>query len=292
VLDLLLERRPADAVLVLAPPGTSAPWQESLAAAAASRGVRALTPDDVNAPSVEAAVREHSTRLLLSVYYTQIFRQHLIDAVVDGAAVNFHPSLLPRHRGHAPIIWSIVEGDSVTGLSLHRIDRGVDTGPLIFQRSLPIHPLDTGYTLHQKMNRLVAATAAELLRRWPRAADIPEGLPQVGRATVHRRDDPQVNHLDLTQPAERVRNVVRALAPPLPGAYVLVGGRPIVLTEVESAAPPSGVPRPPGMVERAADGQVVIWAGDAPLRVVRFLGADGTVRSGDELDASGGVIVG
>src|SRR5207244_1647397 len=100
------------------------------------------------------------------------------------------------------------------------------------RRSLPIHPLDTGFELHRKMNRLVCATAADLLRQYFAGRPIAAGEAQTGQATGHSRRDPQVNHLDWSLPADRVRNIVRALAPPLPGAFVRFGEKAIVLAEV------------------------------------------------------------
>jgi methionyl-tRNA formyltransferase len=268
VLDLLLEAVTPDAVLAVAPPGApSAPWQRSLAAAAAERGVECLTPSSVNDAATVARVRDHRADILLSVYYTQLFGPELI-AAVEGPLLNFHPSLLPRHRGHAPLIWAVVEGDSVTGLSVHHIDSGIDTGPLLYQRSLPIHPLDTGYDLHQKMRFLVRAAAAELLRSWVAGEPLPEPLEQTGVASVHSLRDPQVNHLSWTDSRERIRNIVRALAPPLPGAFVEAAGRRLVIAAVEPAGGEGLPSRPAGMVDRDSRGYPLVWAADGPVRLL------------------------
>jgi len=283
VLELLLELLPPASILVIAPPDESkAGWQESLLEAARARGVESLAPVDVNERSVVDAVVAFDPGLLLSVYYTQIFRPELLSAV-RGPCLNFHPSLLPRHRGHAPVIWAIVEGDAVTGLSVHHVDRGVDTGPLVYRRPLPIHPLDTGFDVHQKMNWLVRSTAAVLLRRLAAGAAVPVGEEQVGTASLHSRADPQVNHLDWSLPAARIRNIVRALAPPLPGAFVRFAELTIPLSSVEPAASPSGEIRPAGLVELEDDGTPVVWAADAPLRIRSFVDVEGRVRPGREL---------
>src|SRR5262245_60949870 len=115
VLDLLLEEwAPAD-VLVIAPPGGAKHgWQPSLALHAAEHDVRVLEPEKVNDDEVVDELRRHGSDLLLSVYYTQLFRAPFLEAV-DGPAVNFHPSLLPRHRGTAPLFWAIADGDEVDG---------------------------------------------------------------------------------------------------------------------------------------------------------------------------------
>src|SRR2546423_4522960 len=140
----MLELWPASDILALAPPeSVRHEWQPSLADEARARGVPVAQPERVNDDHVLDRIRGHRPDLLLSVYYTQIFRPALLEAI-DGPALNFHPSLLPRHRGTAPLIWAIVEGDALTGVSVHELTVGVDEGPLVDQKSLPIHPNDTG----------------------------------------------------------------------------------------------------------------------------------------------------
>jgi methionyl-tRNA formyltransferase len=277
-------------VLAIAPQ-RSASWHASLAEAARRAGVACLTPDDVNDETVLARVAEHHPELLLSVYYTQLFAPRLLDAV-DGPAVNFHPSLLPRHRGVAPIVWAIADGDRVTGLTAHYIDEGVDTGAVIVQRPLPIHAEDTGYRLHLKMARLVRATASALLRAFFAGEGLGSGIPQSGVATYHSRRDPQLNHLDWTSSRHRIRNIVRALAPPLPGAFTLLNDEALVIARVEFVPDEqAGRELRPGMVELASDGVPLVWAGDGALRLAAFVDA-GEIVPGHELARKRGLLAG
>ncbi len=290
VLDLLLEALPPEAILAVAPPqSVASTWQASLVAASSERGVVCISPDDVNDDETLALVSSHRPKLLLSIYYTQLFREALLSAI-DGPVLNFHPSLLPRHRGHAPIIWAIVEGDAVTGLSVHHIDTGVDTGPLVYRRSLPIHPRESGFDLHRKMALLVHATAADLLRHWLAGEALPPAIEQTGTASVHSRRDPQVNHLDWTQPVERLRNIVRALAPPLPGAFARYEGTEVGIVEVEVVAPGSLATHPVGMVEQDSGSYPLVWASDGPLRLRRAV-RDGELIDGRELGLPNGALL-
>jgi methionyl-tRNA formyltransferase len=267
VLELMLDVwDPAEILVVAAPDDSTHDWQPSLAETARAMGVTTLQPPKVNAPDVIETLRAWGPDLLLSVYYTQIFKPELLD-VIAGPALNFHPALLPRHRGTAPLIWAIVDGDEVAGVSVHHLTKGIDTGPLVDQRSLPIHPDDTGYTLHLKASNLVSAMAARILRSLATGGGIPEGQDQAGDATYHSKRDPSVNHLDWRQSRERVRNVVRALAPPLPGAYSLLGALRLQIDAV-SFAEVAGPARAPGMIEfRSVPGAAVIWAADGPVTV-------------------------
>lgn len=266
VLDLLLEFGPADRILCLAPPPTEqASWHQSLAPEAIARGVATLQPADVNSTENIASIQAFEPMLLLSVYYTQIFRRELIESI-GGPCINLHPSLLPKHRGVAPLIWAIVDGEATTGVTAHVIDAGIDTGPVLMQRRLPIHPDDTGAELHDKAARLVTAMCAELLRSLRAGVDLSAGRSQTGRATYRDRRVPSVNHLVWSDPRERIRNIVRALAPPLPCAYAFVDQVRFGIVHVEPEER-SGRPWRPGALSLVGEVPVV-WTGDGALRLV------------------------
>ena len=280
VLDLLLEACAATDILVIAPVADSvATWHSPLETTAIAAGVECLTPKDVNASEAVARIEHHAPGLFLSVDYTQILAVGTLDAL-SCPALNFHPSLLPRHRGVAPLIWALVEGDTTTGLTVHHLDNGVDTGPVVSQHRLPIHPDDTGYQLHLKMARLVRSTAAEIVRVWLAGESIPPGIEQTGVASYHSSRDPQVNHVDWQLDRARLRNIVRALAPPLPGAYAFAGDHRLVIASV-SLVDSGPRPKPPGMVE-LRNGETVVWAADGPVRIDSFAD-DGAIVPGREL---------
>jgi methionyl-tRNA formyltransferase len=290
-LELLLQALRPGAILAIAPdPNRPAPWHVSLQRAAGEAGVQCLTPTDVNDPEVLVRVRDHRPELLLSVYYTQIFREGMVEAIA-GPALNFHPSLLPRHRGTAPLIWAIIEGDSVTGITVHHIDEGVDTGNIVIQHPLPIHPADTGYHLHLKTAKLVRSVAADLIRMWAAGEDIPAGRQQTGEATYHSSRDPNVNHIDWSLDRARIRNIVRAIAPPLPGAFTLIDGEPLVLARVEPIERSGSKRKPPGMVELVRGQPPIVWAGDGAMELTTFID-DGVARTGEDLAHSRGIVEG
>ncbi len=291
-LDLLLEvLQPADVLTITPHPSDRPDWQESLAAHAKAREVACLEPENVNEPEVAKRVASHDPDLFLSVYYTQIFRGELMHAI-EGRALNFHPSLLPRHRGNAPLIWAIVEGDSATGLSVHHIDAGIDTGNVVVQRSLPIHENDTGYMLHRKMANLVRATAGEVIRGFLARKPIPPGQPQSGQTSYHSVRDPRVNHLDWSDPRERLRNIVRALSPPLPGAFSLLAGTPLVVARIDPIEAPTGAwQKTPGMVEIGSANTPIVWAGDGPVRLTTVM-VEGAAAPGSVLVVSGDLVEG
>lgn len=265
-LALLRQARPAAELLVIAPPGGPLhSWQDSLQAVAGDAGVTCLAPARINDPQVVDQVAAFGADLLLSVYYTQIFRPDFL-AAIPGPRLNVHPSLLPRHRGTAPLIWSIVEGDHRTGVTIHHLDNGVDTGHIVTSRILPINASDTGWTLHDKASRLATATIAELLRDWLAGADIPVGRPQEGGGCLHRKADGTLNRIDPDDSPERVERIARALAPPLPGAYLQLPGTDLIVTSL-TCSDRSG---PAGTLQvQDPDGPVYLLRNGA-VRIDRF----------------------
>lgn len=284
VLDLLVELTGSDQLWCLVPDHAQVgSWQADLGRFAEERRVPYRRVRDVNADDVVEAVHGFGPDLLISVYFTQLLGRTFLDALACPA-VNLHPSLLPRHRGVAPLVWAIIDGDTRTGVSAHLIDDGVDTGPLLLQRMLPIHPDDTGAALHRKASRLAAAMAGELLRHLRDHGELPEARMQTGASTYRDRRHPLVNHLDWTDPAERIRNVVRALAPPLPGAYTYVGTHRVTLVRVEPLPARGQRPWQPGTLSLGRDGDPVVWAADGPVRVAQVDLNDGAgVQAGSAL---------
>ncbi|MBC3763781.1 methionyl-tRNA formyltransferase [Quadrisphaera oryzae] len=286
-LNMVLERVPAEDVLVIAPAGgRTHSWHDSLETAAVFRGVRATAPEDVNSPRVVEALAEHEPDLVLSVYYNQIFGREFL-SVARGRVVNLHPSLLPRHRGTAPLIWAIAEGDLKTGVTLHHVDTGVDTGAVIRQASIPIHLDDTGFDLHQKVSRLASGMLAAFLRDFFEHGTVPEGRPQSGVPSLHRRRDAHLNHLDWSESSDRLRNVVRALSHPLDGAHTYAEERRIGIERLRPVEHHHDLTsKRPGVVETPPGAAPLVWCSTGLLRVDLWRADDGSVRPGAELALS------
>lgn len=165
------------------------------------------------------------------------------------------------------MIWAIVDGETTTGVTAHVIDRGIDTGSILLQRRLPIHRDDTGASLHDKATWLVTAMCAELIRAHRSGVDLSLGRPQTGLASYRDRRVPSVNHISWTDSRERIRNIVRALAPPLPGAFARVGESKVVIGRVEPDDLRGRRPWRPGALSLREDVPLV-WAGDGPLQLL------------------------
>jgi methionyl-tRNA formyltransferase len=201
-------------------------------------------------------LRSLNPDLFVSMYFGKLFKAPLL-AVPRYGCVNIHNSLLPRYRGQSPSIWAIVNGDTVSGQTMHYLDEGMDTGDIIAQKEIPIEPTDTGYTLGVKLEDL----GVELFK---------EAFPSVlnGTATRQKQDDsvatvcraprPRDLRIDWTKPAQGVANFVRAFTRPSGGAFTRLGGRTIRIWTVRPLA------ELPWQVE-AAPGEVVGVLSDGPV---------------------------
>ncbi len=185
----------------------------------------------MDAPDLEAFTKKHgvwcSTEnvsqcklpfepdVISSVYYRYIIEPTVIGNV-EGRIFNVHPSLLPRHRGCSAVPWAMIDGDSVTGVTFHYIDPGVDTGRVILQATLPIYATDTQVTLYQRLMNKGA-------QFWPAAFELVResfpGVEQEGEPSYHKRGAPCNGEIDDRWPIDKIERFVRAMTfPPYPHA--------------------------------------------------------------------------
>jgi methionyl-tRNA formyltransferase len=165
-------------------------------------------------------------------------------------SINLHPSLLPRWRGSTPIQSAILAGDAQTGVSIIRMDRGLDTGPIIAQRATPIGPEETHPQLSARLAALGAELLAEVLPLWLRGEIEAVPQPEEG-ATMTRTLSKEDGLLDWTLAANELSRRVRALQP-WPGTYTYWGDR---MLKVLLARPLEGG-------DGAAPGTVLVLPGE------------------------------
>ncbi len=160
-------------------------------------------------------------------------------AVARRGALNIHGSLLPRWRGAAPIQRAIEAGDAETGITLMQMDAGLDTGPMLLARALPITPDDSAATLHDKLAALGAQLVVEGLPAWV-AGELPgQPQPEGGITYAHKIDKAEAA-IDWAQPAVQIERRVRAFDP-FPGAVFSLNGEPVKLWRAR-LAPGQGAP--------------------------------------------------
>ena len=192
-------------------------WFASVAELARSQGIPVLLPADPNDPAVVAAIARARPDFLFSFYYRHMLSQELL-AIAARGALNMHGSLLPKYRGRAPVNWAIIQGESETGASLHYMEARPDAGPLVGQAAVPILLNDTALDVSLKVagaaERLLEQFLPDLIRgRAPRIALDVAGGSYFGR---RRAEDGRIS---WERPALQIHNLIRAVAPPFPGAF-------------------------------------------------------------------------
>lgn len=240
-------------------------WFDSVADLAALHGIPVITPDDPNTPEAVAQIRALQPDFFFSFYYREMFKRELLGIPKQGA-LNMHGSLLPKYRGRVPVNWAIICGETETGATLHYMTEKPDNGDIVAQQAVPILPNDTALAVFQKVT--VAAEMAlnaclpDLLAGKARrvAQDLSKGAYFSGRK-------PEDGVIDWSQDVRSIHNLVRAVAPPYPGATTELLGRPMrILQTLVTNCTASGE-KPAFYVK---EGNAYAICGSGVLRVVRF----------------------
>lgn len=238
-------------------------WYETPAEAAAAHGFPVSYAEDLGRDGVAALAAAAAPDLVLSVFYRDLLPARVL-ASARLAALNLHPSLLPAYRGRAPINWVLVDGERETGVTLHHMVARADAGDVVAQRAIPIAPRETALTLYLK----VEAAGVELLREalpLVAAGAAPRRPQDESRASVVGRRRPEDGRIDWSWPAARIDRLVRAVAPPWPGAFAEVAGRRVEVHAGEPAEP-LAPGTAPGTVRREPD-RLLVAAADRWFRI-------------------------
>lgn len=180
-------------------------------------GLPVMQPRRLRAPEAFEQLQAWAPDIIVVAAYGQILRPNVL-ALPRYGCINVHASLLPRWRGASPIQHAILAGDRETGVTIMLMDEGLDTGPILSQRAMPIEPEDTGATLSEKLARLGAALLLETLPEYLSGALQPRPQPEEGitYAPLLKKED---GRLDFQKPAEVLARQVRAFDP-WPGTFV------------------------------------------------------------------------
>jgi methionyl-tRNA formyltransferase len=184
--------------------------------AAQRAGLEVYQPAKLKEAATVKFLSRYQPDAIVVVAYGHILPQWLIDLPRLGC-INLHASLLPRYRGAAPIQWSLILGETVTGVTTMRIDVGLDTGDILLKREVEILDEDTSETLGERLSRVGAELMVETLRRIERGdlAAQPQDHAQATLAPILKKGD---GRIDWSLPALEIWNRIRGLRP-WPGAY-------------------------------------------------------------------------
>jgi methionyl-tRNA formyltransferase len=221
----------------------------------------------------EIAALEPALALLAD--YGQIVPRPILE--LPHGALNLHPSLLPCHRGATPIQATILAGDGETGVTLMKMDEGLDTGPIVAQRTLRVDEDETAPGLEQRLTREASAVVRECLGPWLRGEVEP--WPQdESRATMTRPLRREDGRLDSQRSVVHLERQVRAFQP-WPGTWLeTVAGRLVVLRAEAIPGWTGGEEQPPGRF-----GRFGLYVADGYLALREVQPAGGRPMTFDEL---------
>lgn len=244
-------------------------WYRTPAEAARAHDLPVVYAEDLG-EQMGAYAERLAPHLVLSVLYRKLLPQRVLDSA-RLAAVNLHPSYLPAYRGRAPINWVLVRGERETGVTLHHMTRRADAGNIIVQRRIEIEPRETALTLYHKIEEAGVAVLDEGLRRIE-AGQAEGEMQDESRASYFGARRPEDGRIDWSWPAERIDCLVRAVAPPWPGAFGDIGGQRVFIHQGEPATRISESERsrfPPGTMRLSGD-TMFMATGDRWFRVDSF----------------------
>ena len=236
---------------------------------ALARQIPVLQPARARHEDFLAQLRALAPDLLVVVAYGQILPPAILELPRHGC-LNVHTSLLPKHRGAAPIQWAILDDDPVTGVTIMKMDAGLDTGDIVALATTPIAPADNAQTLHDRLAEIGARLLLETIPGYVRGEIPPRPQPATG-STYARKITKHDGALDWTLPARTLWNRIRAFTP-WPGAFTHLPAAPAPLllkiwrAEIESNARPGA----PGEILQADKTGLVIACGTGALRVLEL----------------------
>ncbi len=213
-------------------------WFERVAERAARHAIPAITPADPNGRATVARVKKAGPDFVFSFYYRKMLGPELL-AIPARGAFNMHGSLLPKYRGRSPVNWAILKGEAETGATLHEMVARPDAGRIVDQERVPIGEDDLAVDVFRKMT---AAAEAVLDRALPKLLDGTAVLREqhLAAGSYYGGRKPEDGRIDWSRPAREVHDLVRAVAPPFPGAFTEVGGERVrvLRTKLEPALQP------------------------------------------------------
>jgi methionyl-tRNA formyltransferase len=240
-------------------------WFDSVADLAALHGIPTIMPDHPNTPQVIAQIRALQPDFFFSFYYREMLKRELLEIPKHGA-LNMHGSLLPKYRGRVPVNWAIIHSETETGATLHYMTEKPDNGDIVARQAVPILPNDTALEVFRKVT--VAAEMAldacltDLLA--DSAPRIKQDLIKGGYFGGRNAED---GVIDWSQSAQAIHNLVRAVAPPYPGATTQLIGKPMRILQTLVAKYSAAGAKPSFYVN---EGKAYAICGQGVLRVVQF----------------------
>jgi UDP-4-amino-4-deoxy-L-arabinose formyltransferase / UDP-glucuronic acid dehydrogenase (UDP-4-keto-hexauronic acid decarboxylating) len=253
-------------------------WFDSVAKLAASKNIPVFAPDDINHPLWIQRIKKMNPDIIFSFYYRNMVKPAILDIPSHGC-LNLHGSLLPKYRGRCPVNWVLVNGEKETGLTLHYMTPKPDDGDIVCQKKVKITDDDNAKTLFDKLTTLSVGMLDEILPQI-KAGRAPREPQDHSQATYYGGRRPKDGEIDWSMTSKEIRNLVRAVTQPYPGAFSYIGDKKYMFWSVTEI---------PDESKNSTQGTVlsidpfVIKCGSGAIRVDYGQSPDGIYVTGSQL---------
>ena len=231
-----------------------------------------LQPERIKAAENTAMLEKFPADIFVVAAYGQILSQHILDMPRHGA-INVHASLLPKYRGASPIQQAIVDGETLTGITIMQMDKGLDTGDIILEHAISIEEHDTGGTLHDKLCIAGAAALLEALNliETSQATTTPQNNQSASYAPLITKN---MAHINWSKPPRDITNLVRAYNP-FPGAFAALNRKPVKIWKTENVETLNEAARPGEIIKACPKDGIFVAAQNGAIRIIKLTPSGG-----------------
>lgn len=233
--------------------------------AALRHDIPVFQPKKVRDPECMEELRKYHADIMVVIAFGQILPQEILDMTPYGC-VNVHASLLPKYRGAAPIQWSIIDGEEVTGVTTMQMDAGLDTGDMLLKTEIKIEADETGGSLHDKLAEAGATLCVETLKALEEKTVTPEKQGETPTAYAKMLDK-KLGNIDWTMDAVSIERLIRGLNP-WPSAYTMWNGKVMKIWRGE-VLEASGE-QIPGTIVAVSKDSFTVQTGKGQLRIMEL----------------------
>lgn len=233
--------------------------------AALRHDIPVFQPKKVRDPECMEELRKYHADIMVVIAFGQILPQEILDMTPYGC-VNVHASLLPKYRGAAPIQWSIIDGEEVTGVTTMQMDAGLDTGDMLLKTEIKIEADETGGSLHDKLAEAGATLCVETLKALEEKTVTPQKQGETPTAYAKMLDK-KLGNIDWTMDAVSIERLIRGLNP-WPSAYTMWNGKVMKIWRGE-VLEASGE-QMPGTIVAVSKDSFTVQTGKGQLRILEL----------------------
>ena len=230
---------------------------------ALEHGIEVFQPHIIKEKSAINRLREFNADIFVVAAYGKILSKEILDIPKYGC-INAHASLLPKYRGAAPIQWSIIDGEKLTGITIMQMDEGLDTGDMLFKAVVEIADDDTADTLYDKLSVCGGSLTVEALDRIEEG-DIHPVKQEDSQATYAKMLDKSLGRLSFNRPSAEIERLVRGLNS-WPGTFTYINGKTLKIWETKLTDIPSN--GEPGTIHSADGGRLFVNTLDNALEII------------------------